>query len=84
MAPSDYELLRRLAIGDHRAVHAVITADAPTMSRLDERTAALVRLAAVVALDVGGEALSAAVDACVAAGASDATIDGLIDHLGAL
>lgn len=80
MNSADRELLRRLVIGDQRVAEAVVASGRSASTPLDGRTAALVRLAAVVALGAGGEALSGAKDACLAAGASDALIEAVVSR----
>lgn len=76
MDASERELLRRLVIGDPRAVDELV--GSRRSSGLDDRTASLVRLAAIVALGGGAQATSAAIDACHAAGVSDAEVSAVV------
>jgi hypothetical protein len=78
MNSTDRELLRRLAIGDQRLAGAVVASDRTASTSVDDSTAAVVRLAAVAALGIGGEALSGAKDACLAAGTSRDVIEAVV------
>jgi 4-carboxymuconolactone decarboxylase len=66
------ETLRRLTIGEPKLLPLIAQLDGgdPFMSRLDERTEALIRVAALVALDAPESAYHAAVGAATLAGAS--------------
>lgn len=61
-------LLRRLALGDDCAVEQVIRGNLSDVPPLDGKTAALVRLACLIASDCHGPALSAGIERCYAAG----------------
>jgi alkylhydroperoxidase/carboxymuconolactone decarboxylase family protein YurZ len=77
------ELLRRLALSDPGALAKA--AGDPTLSveLLDAQTRALVRVAAVVALDAGGPSCRAVVDDARAAGVDDEAIGEVISAIGA-
>jgi len=62
------EWLRRLALGDQRAVDGVMCGDWRGSYRLDDETTALVQLACIVASDPEGPMLFACIDGCHAAG----------------
>lgn len=68
LRPAYLEWLRRLALGDQRAVDSVISGDWRDSSHLDARTTALVRLACIVASEPEGPTLFAGIDRCHAAG----------------
>jgi 4-carboxymuconolactone decarboxylase len=77
------ERLRRLAISDRRYLDTVLGGDSvgvdtPDGLRLEPRTCALVRVAALVALDGPASAFDSAIAAAVAAGA---TADDVVDAL---
>jgi alkylhydroperoxidase/carboxymuconolactone decarboxylase family protein YurZ len=78
----DYtDLLRRLSLHDERVAAAVLGGDAPPPGldpRLDPRTLALVRLAALVAVGGAVPSYGAQADAAVDAGA---TVDEIVDVL---
>lgn len=76
----DRELLRRMVIGDPRAVDEILSSRRG--SGLDDRTASLVRLAAIATLGGGGLATSAAIEACQAAGVGDEAIAAVLDRTG--
>lgn len=80
--PSDHaELLRRMAISDeHTLSHVLGGLDASEM--LDQKTAALVRIAALIAMDAGESSCDAAIDAAHLAGAEDEEILGVAAALG--
>ncbi len=70
---SEYEeRLRSLAINDERFVRSVLgmELDSAEMCRLDPKTHALVRLAAMLAVDAAPSSYQSSVDAALAAGAS--------------
>jgi alkylhydroperoxidase/carboxymuconolactone decarboxylase family protein YurZ len=69
---SSEELLRRLAIGDRTLIAALAGPenDQPEAARLDELTAALIRVAVLVPLDAPQSSYQAAVEAAMRAGAS--------------
>lgn len=62
------ELLRRLALGDQRAVDGVMCGDWRDSSHLTDATTALVRLVCTIASDPEGPTLFACIDECHAAG----------------
>lgn len=78
----DYtDLLRRLSVHDERVAAAVLAADGPPPGldpRLDPKTLALVRLAALVAVGGAVPSYGAQTDAAVDAGA---TVDEIVDVL---
>lgn len=73
------DLLLRLAAGDERSLHAVLSAtlgpedgeEVVTGSRLDRRTRMLVRLGALLAIDAPTDSLRWAVELATAAGAGE-------------
>jgi 4-carboxymuconolactone decarboxylase len=70
------ELLRRLALGDPNTTHLLLCGQAIEPPLLNERTSALVRLAALAAVGGSVAAYQAAVDAALASGAEeDQTVD---------
>jgi alkylhydroperoxidase/carboxymuconolactone decarboxylase family protein YurZ len=62
------EWLRCLALGDERTVEAAMCGSHADAPQLDDKTAALVRLACVVAAGSQGPALFVAIDGCHSAG----------------
>jgi alkylhydroperoxidase/carboxymuconolactone decarboxylase family protein YurZ len=72
------ELLRRLAINDEDALDRVLRTAVPADVGLSATTAALVRLAALVALHPTAESLHWSVTVALAAGATD---DDIVDSL---
>lgn len=66
------ERLRSLAINDERFVRSVLgmELDSAELCRLDPKTHALVRLAALLAIDAAPSSYQSSVDAALAAGAS--------------
>ena len=71
MTPAYLELLRRLALNDDRALNEVVSGRVVQTPLLDEKTAALVRLAALLAMESSSSSQHSAVDAALAAGAED-------------
>jgi alkylhydroperoxidase family enzyme len=78
MASDARNLLRHLAAGDEDSLRTVLVptpefggSDAPTPGALDRRTRALVRLAALFAVDACTESLHWAVDLASATGVGD-------------
>ena len=67
------ELLRRLAISDEPTLSRVLGGSGASET-LDQRTATLVRIAALIALDAGEPSYDAAIDAAHLAGAEDEEI----------
>jgi len=75
MTPAHFELLRRLALNDELALNQVMSGRRIEPPLLDEKTSALVRVAAMVALESGGPpSYQWAVDAAHASGAEDEEI----------
>ena len=69
------EHLRRLAVHDDALVEEILSNETPvTASALDERTAALVRVAATIAVDAAPPSFQHAVTLALAAGATSAEI----------
>ena len=64
------EHLRRLAVHDNALVGSLAAEHRPTRSALDERTVALVRVAATIALDPAAASYEHAVAFALAAGAT--------------
>jgi 4-carboxymuconolactone decarboxylase len=64
------EHLRRLALHDNTFVGSLTAEETPTSSALDERTLALVRVAATIALDAASASFQHAVAQALAAGAT--------------
>jgi 4-carboxymuconolactone decarboxylase len=71
------ELLRRLALDDEAAVRSTIGADSGGIA-LDPKSRALVRLAALLALDAGTASCRSTVECAYAAGATDEEIVGVL------
>jgi alkylhydroperoxidase/carboxymuconolactone decarboxylase family protein YurZ len=68
------ELLRRLALNDEKTIRSAIGASAPPLSgvaTLDDKTAALVRLAALLSVGAATVSCRAVVELARAAGATD-------------
>jgi len=77
----DYEtILRRLAIRDDRYIASLLAPnpDKPCPSGLDQRTHALARIGALIALDATPPSYMEAVESARAAGASPAEIVGVL------
>jgi len=68
------ELLRRLTLSDEHVLHQLMCEQKVERALLDEKTAALVRLAALVATEAKVASYQWAVDAALAAGADDVEI----------
>jgi alkylhydroperoxidase/carboxymuconolactone decarboxylase family protein YurZ len=83
MNPEHEELFRRLALNDERAAGATLGANLATtaMSGPDNKTNALNRVAALIAAESALASYQWAVDAAMAAGASD---DDIVDVLTAV
>jgi 4-carboxymuconolactone decarboxylase len=81
--PEHEELLRRLALNDEAAVEATLGTGLRVhgASSLDARTCALVRVAALIAAESSSASHSWAVEAALAAGATD---DDIVDVLAAV
>jgi 4-carboxymuconolactone decarboxylase len=71
------ELLRRLALNDDEAVRAAIAAG-PASGALDLKTAALVRLAALLSIGAATASCRAAVGLATAAGATEEELAGVL------
>lgn len=83
MRPEHQELLRRLAVNDEGALESLLAtplADAGQVG-LDAKAAALVRLAALVALDCPPATYQWSVTAALAAGATDGEVIGVLAAL---
>jgi alkylhydroperoxidase/carboxymuconolactone decarboxylase family protein YurZ len=74
------DLLRRLAVSDPAALEALLGAGPATgeCARLDDKTAALVRLAAFVAQGASSASYQAAVADALAAGVTDSDVVGTL------
>src|SRR3954452_16252945 len=74
------ERLRSLALSDDRFVGAVLGMgqDTVEISRLDAKTHALVRLAALLAVDASQSSYNASVESALATGASSDEIVGIL------
>jgi alkylhydroperoxidase/carboxymuconolactone decarboxylase family protein YurZ len=83
MSVEHAELLRRMAISDEGTLSRVLGGSCAS-DTLDERTAALVRIAALIALDAGEPSYDAAIDAAHLAGAEDEEILGVATAIGAI
>jgi len=78
-------ILRKLALRDDAFVKAVLDRDEATeVSGLDDKTSALVRLGALIAVDAAPASYLEAVDAARTAGASDDEIVGSLVSVVAL
>ena len=64
------EHLRRLAVHDDSLVETILAAEHSVTSALDERTTALVRVAATIAVDAAPSSFQHAVTLALAAGAT--------------
>jgi 4-carboxymuconolactone decarboxylase len=79
------ELLRRLALNDENTVRSAISATWPLLGGvavLDAKTAALVRLAALLSVGAATVSCRASVDVARAAGATDEEIVGVLVAVG--
>lgn len=77
----DYQVtLRKLAVRDERYIEGLLQADRanPTLAGLDERTQALVRIGALIALDASPAAYMESVNAAQRAGASQEEVVGTL------
>ena len=74
------ERLRSLALSDDHFVGSVLgmSQDTVEVSRLDSKTHALVRLAALLAIDAGQSSYNASVDVALASGANLDEIVGIL------
>jgi alkylhydroperoxidase/carboxymuconolactone decarboxylase family protein YurZ len=71
MTPNQVELLRRLALNEREAMHAVMSGERADVDGLDQRTAALVRVAALLSVDSDPATFRWAVEEGIAAGVDD-------------
>jgi alkylhydroperoxidase/carboxymuconolactone decarboxylase family protein YurZ len=79
------ELLRRLALNDEAVVRSAIAATGPPLEGglvLDDRTVALVRLAALLAVGAAAVSCRVAVERARAAGASDEQLTAVLMAVG--
>lgn len=77
----DYQVtLRKLALRDERYIDGLLQTDRanPTMAGLDERTHALIRIGALIALNAAPPAYMDSVNAALRAGASQEEIVGAL------
>jgi 4-carboxymuconolactone decarboxylase len=75
----DYKVtLRRLAVRDDRYIESLLRADDADLAGLDERSHALVRIAALVAAGAAPPAFMNCVEAARRAGLSDCEITGVL------
>ena len=77
----DYQVtLQRLAVRDQRYIEGVLQADrsSPTLSGLDDRAHALIRIGALIAMNVSPPAYMDSVNAALAAGATNDEIVGTL------
>lgn len=70
LSPSQAALYRRLTLGDDSQMTALFSSAGGTPDVLDDRTAALVRLAALIAVDADTPAYNSEIRAAISAGAS--------------
>jgi alkylhydroperoxidase/carboxymuconolactone decarboxylase family protein YurZ len=75
----EFEHLRRLAVHDFALVETLSGETALTPSVLDERTTALVRVAATITLDAAPSSFQHAVELALAAGATKRDIVGTLE-----
>lgn len=78
------EILRRLALGDERAVSLAMLGGGTDTPLLDSRTAALVRLSCLTAMESNRASLQAAISECWAAGAERHEMLDVIDAIAPL
>jgi 4-carboxymuconolactone decarboxylase len=77
----DYQLtLRKLAVRDEQYIEALLQTDRanPTLAGIDERTHALIRIGALIALDASAPAYMDSVNKARRAGATDEEIVGTL------
>ena len=70
LSPSQAAIYRRLTIGDDSLMTSLFSAPGGASTVLDDRTVALVRLAALIAVDAATPAYQGEVTAAISAGAS--------------
>lgn len=70
LSPSQAAIYRRLTIGDASLMTSLFSAPSGASAALDDRTVALVRLAALIASDAATPAYQGEVTAAISAGAS--------------
>jgi alkylhydroperoxidase/carboxymuconolactone decarboxylase family protein YurZ len=78
LSPSQASLLRLISIGDEDSIRHALSGTSPTPVALDERTAALVRLASLISRDSALPAYQRTVQAALDAGA---TVDEILSLL---
>ena len=80
MNPNHEDLLRRLTLNDEGVLEALLRAALADVepAGLDAKTAALVRLAGLVALDSAPASYQWSITSALAAGASDAEVVGVL------
>jgi alkylhydroperoxidase/carboxymuconolactone decarboxylase family protein YurZ len=71
MTPDQVQLLRRLALNEREAMAAVLSGEYADSLRLDEKTTALVRIAALLSVDSDPTTLQWATELGLAAGLDD-------------
>jgi len=71
MTQDQIQLLRRLALNDSAAVHAVMSGDLDATDSLDPRTSALIRIAILLGVDSDPATFMWAVELAMAAGVDD-------------
>lgn len=74
MNPEQIELLRRVTLKDKEALDAVMAGNGKAPKALDDRCAALVRIAALLSVDSDPSTFQWAVDLGVASGLDDESI----------
>ena len=77
----DYQVtLRKLAVRDDRYIDALLQSESssPTLAGIDERSHALIRIAALIAMNAAPPAYMDSVDAALSAGASHEEIVGTL------
>ena len=77
----DYQVtLRKLAVRDDRYIEGLLQADAasPTLAGIDERSHALIRIGALIAMNASPAAYMDSVNAALRAGASNEEIVGTL------
>lgn len=71
MTPDQIQLLRRLALNEREAMHVVMGGESPEGVRLDHRTLAVIRVAALLSVDSDPGTFRWAVEEGIAAGVDD-------------
>jgi len=78
LSPSQAAIYRRLTLGDDSLMTAMFSSGGGASDVLDDRTAALVRLAALIVIDADTPAYQCEVTAAIAAGASPEQLTGVL------